>query len=239
MAYGARLESVLGESPRGFESPILRHSSICTDCIPLGGHVEAPRLRPHPYLLRRGVGAILAFFVPTFGVLYFLTIPHGPWPVVVVAQLLVSGCFAYAIISYTRLGVWVTADSIAERGFFGITQRYTRSQLGSTVFVSTYHGGWVETVPQLFITDPDGRQLIRLRGQFWPRDAMQVVMSTLDVPLVEIDHPISNGELHSIYPGLLYWFERRPVVAALLFAGVLVVGCAVIYGLLVLLGTTF
>ena len=25
MAYGARLESVLGESPRGFESPILRH----------------------------------------------------------------------------------------------------------------------------------------------------------------------------------------------------------------------
>ena len=26
MAYGARLESVLGASPRGFESPILRHS---------------------------------------------------------------------------------------------------------------------------------------------------------------------------------------------------------------------
>ena len=25
MAYGARLESVLGASPRGFESPILRH----------------------------------------------------------------------------------------------------------------------------------------------------------------------------------------------------------------------
>ena len=27
MAYGARLESVLGASPRGFESPILRHQS--------------------------------------------------------------------------------------------------------------------------------------------------------------------------------------------------------------------
>ena len=27
MAYGARLESVLGESPRGFESPILRRST--------------------------------------------------------------------------------------------------------------------------------------------------------------------------------------------------------------------
>ena len=44
MAYGARLESVLGESPRGFESPILRqisstacwvtHSPICGVRIP-------------------------------------------------------------------------------------------------------------------------------------------------------------------------------------------------------------
>lgn len=29
MAYGARLESVLGASPRGFESPILRHMLGC------------------------------------------------------------------------------------------------------------------------------------------------------------------------------------------------------------------
>ena len=28
VAYGARLESVLGASPRGFESPILRHSQL-------------------------------------------------------------------------------------------------------------------------------------------------------------------------------------------------------------------
>ena len=28
VAYGARLESVLGESPRGFESPILRHAVL-------------------------------------------------------------------------------------------------------------------------------------------------------------------------------------------------------------------
>ena len=28
MAYGARLESVLGESPRGFESPILRGPAL-------------------------------------------------------------------------------------------------------------------------------------------------------------------------------------------------------------------
>jgi hypothetical protein len=33
VAYGARLESVLGESPRGFESPILRHLKISSDLL--------------------------------------------------------------------------------------------------------------------------------------------------------------------------------------------------------------
>ena len=200
--------------------------------------MEAQRLRPHPYLLRRGVGACIAFFTPAFAVLYFLTIPDGPWWAVTIGQVAVTIMFVYSLISYARLGVWVAHDTIAERGFFGITQRYTRSQLGTTVFVNTYHGGWVDTVPQLFITDPNGKQLIRLRGQFWSRDTMQTVMSTLDVPLTEIDHPVSNSELHATYPGLLYWFERRPVAAALTFAGVLFVGCAILYGLLVLLGRT-
>ena len=31
MAYGARLESVLGASPRGFESPILRQLTLYTN----------------------------------------------------------------------------------------------------------------------------------------------------------------------------------------------------------------
>ena len=37
MAYGARLESVLGESPRGFESPILRVCEGPVTCGNAGG----------------------------------------------------------------------------------------------------------------------------------------------------------------------------------------------------------
>ena len=43
MAYGARLESVLGASPRGFESPILRHENGPVTC---GDAREAPFGRP-------------------------------------------------------------------------------------------------------------------------------------------------------------------------------------------------
>lgn len=198
--------------------------------------MDSSRLRPHPYVLTRGVAAILAFFVPALGVLYFLTIPNGPWGLVVVGTVLVLAMFCYSLFSYSRLGVWVTPETVAERGFFGITKRYTADQLGPTVMLNMYHGGAPDTMPQLFICDPDGRQLIRLRGQFWPLSVMQTVASTLEVPLTEIERPVSKSELHAKYPGLLYWFERRPVVAALIFAGILVVSGALIYLIMLLAG---
>ena len=57
MAYGARLESVLGASPRGFESPILRHQSgtvrfriffyaLFTPAFPGPHYSPDPRLLP-------------------------------------------------------------------------------------------------------------------------------------------------------------------------------------------------
>ena len=200
--------------------------------------MDAPPLRPHRYLLGRGIAAILAFFVPAFGVLYALTVPNGPWEVVLVGQVLVSLAFWYSVFAYLRLGVWVTADDIAERGFFSITRRYHRDEVGSILFVETFHGGWVDTVPQLFVCDPDGNQLIRLRGQFWSRESMQTVLDTLDTRIIEIAKPMSNAELHDEYPGLLYWFERRPRVAALLFAALLAVCCGLVYLLLLALGET-
>ncbi len=242
MAYGARLESVLGESPRGFESPILRHKMHplpVVSCTRRGGLVlDAVQLRPHPYLLRRGTAAVLAFFVPAFGVVYFLTVPHGPWVVVLVAQLLVSAAFSYSVFAYARLGVWVSATSISERGYFGITRTFAAEEIGSVLLLDTFHGGWAETVPQLFVTDKAGRQVIRLRGQFWSRDTMQAVATTLDTGVTELAHPISTGELHASYPGLLYWFERRPILAGLLFGGTLVVGGIVLYLILAALGRT-
>ena len=45
MAYGARLESVLGASPRGFESPILRHLPVT---LVVAGFSFSPRFKRFP-----------------------------------------------------------------------------------------------------------------------------------------------------------------------------------------------
>ena len=53
MAYGARLESVLGASPRGFESPILRRFLLlfCWFFGPLTASEEAIPPNKNPKLL--------------------------------------------------------------------------------------------------------------------------------------------------------------------------------------------
>ena len=197
------------------------------------------RLRPRPSIFRRGTAAILAFFVPAFGVLFYLTIPSGLWPVVLVGAVLVALAFAYAVVSYLRLGVWVSPERIAERGFFGKMTRLELDEIGSVILAEVFPTGTSsETVPQLFVCDADGWQVIRLRGQFWTRESMSVVVSTLEAPLVEIERPISTSELFATYPGLLYWFERRPIMAALIFGGVLVLGGLVLYGVLASVGAT-
>ncbi|WP_188510443.1 hypothetical protein [Conyzicola nivalis] len=190
------------------------------------------KLRPHPWLFRQGLVATLAFLVPTFGVLYFLTVPDGPWPVVVATQVVASVAIVLACRSYFRVGVWIDRRGIAERGLLGRTTTMQTADVGSIVLVRTFEGGGAETVPQLFVCDHDGNQVIRLRGQFWSESDMRIVCDELDVTVTELNESVTPRELLERYPGLLYWFERRPVLAAALFsAAVLVVGSLLYFGL--------
>lgn len=56
---------------------------------------------------------------------------------------------------------------------------------------------------------------------------MDTVINTLDAPLVHLPKPMTSTEIHGQYPGIAYWFERRPVLAVLFFAASSVVGGAI------------
>ena len=182
--------------------------------------MDAVTLRPDARLLRRGWGAAIAFFVPASVGLYFLAIPAGTWPFVGVAQVLFIGAVLLVLRAYLRVGIWVSPTTITEQGFFTRTH-LRKEELGEAIYVNTFHGGWIETVPQLFLCDHEGKQLLRMRGQFWPKESMLSVASTLEIPYTEIGRDVSTAELHAAYPGLLYGFERRPVVAGALAVAVI------------------
>lgn len=177
-------------------------------------------LRPHSFLLRQGLVASIVSLTPIFGVLYFLTIPNGPWAIVVATQAVATIAITLACSGYFAVAIWVAPGVIAERGFFGRKTRFEASDIGSILVAHTYASPDLTPIPQLFVCDHDGKQLVRMRGQFWSRESMDAVIEALPVPVTETDGPVSIADLRHDFPGLLYWFERHPIWAGLAFTGI-------------------
>ena len=199
----------------------------------MGGVVK---LRPHAHLFSQGIIAVVAFMTPVFVVLYVLTIPSGPWRAVLATQVIATIVVVGASASYFRVAIWVDRTSITEVGFFGRTIRVEADEIGSVFVAEVFEASGTKSLPQLFVRDKQGRQVIRMRGQFWSREAMDAVLATLDVPKQARENTVSTRELRDEYPGLLYWFERRPVIAALVFTGVTALVGGAVYGVFLLTG---
>ncbi|CAN5467318.1 hypothetical protein BH10ACT7_BH10ACT7_20490 [soil metagenome] len=190
--------------------------------------VHLTLLRPFAHLFRQGVLATVAFTLPIFLVLYFLTAPDGPWQAVLATQVLATIAVGLASVSYFTTAIWVDETGIAERGFFGRLTEHPIESIGSIVQARTFVDG-AEPVPQLFVCDHEGRQLVRMRGQFWSQESMDTVVNALDVPVTVVDPTVTTSELRTDFPGLLYWFERHPIWAAAAFtASTVAVGALVV-----------
>lgn len=171
---------------------------------------------------------------PVFIVMYVITFENGRWPVVFLLQLIVTITVVLAAWGYFGVAIWVSPDEISERGFFGRKFTFARAEIGSIVMAEQYGSSGADPVPQLFVADHDGKQLVRMRGQFWSRESMETVRSSLDFPATVLDEAVTSRELARTYPGLLYWFERHPVRAALFFTAVVVVVAGLVMGFLYL-----
>ena len=174
-----------------------------------GTALRAHVLRPHGHLLRQSTLSILAFFAPVFAVLYWLTIPLGEWIPVLVVQLIVMLAATVGIVGFLRTCVWVDDTGISERGFFGQVTSFPAAQVASVVVLELYQSGAIDTHPQLFVTGADGQLLVRMRGQFYSRGAMETVADELGAPVVRVPDPMTLTEFNRLRPELLYWFERR------------------------------
>ncbi|MGV8884542.1 MAG: hypothetical protein ACOH1T_02995 [Microbacteriaceae bacterium] len=195
------------------------------------------RLSPRRGLYRQALVATMAFLGPVLIVLYALTIPDGPWGVVLATHIIASVIFTIASWSFFAAGVWVHPTGIAERGFFGRRSHYPIDQVDSIILARTLTGDdGSETMAQLFVCDENGKQLVRMRGAFWTAEAMQAVPETLDIPVTEVGESVTSAELLEDFPGLLYWFERRPVLAAFTFSAAVVAGGLIIYAVVATLG---
>lgn len=153
---------------------------------------------------------MIALTAPVFAVLYWLTIPHRQWLIVLAAHLLVMGLSALVGWGYAAASVRVSPEGLHERGFFGRNRSYPLNEIGSIVLLETYRDSALDSQPQLFVCGHDGRTLLRMRGAFWQRADMDALPEILDVPVHVVDGTFTMSELRRTRPELLYWFERFP-----------------------------
>lgn len=166
-------------------------------------------LRPRPTLARSIGLPVLALAVPLFGTVAWVLRPFEPETraVAAAALLVFLGLAALTWYRYRRTQIQVSREGLVERGFFGRVQRVPREDVAGVLRLETYRGDTLETVPQLFVVDRDGRCLVRMRGTFWDDRAMDAVASVLEVGEVERNEPVTLSELRASDPHLLYWFE--------------------------------
>lgn len=177
--------------------------------------VAAPSARillPHRQLLTHGVTAVLALTTPVFAVLYWLTIPRGGWPVVLSVQLAVLTACGLLVLGFLGTAITVSPSGMRERGFFGGVREVPTHRVGSILLIEVYRDSALDTQPNLFVCASEGTLLVRMRGQYWSRENMELVADTLDLPVKTITRSLTLGELRRSRPDLLYWFERFPVV---------------------------
>jgi hypothetical protein len=171
-------------------------------------------LRPHGRVLLQSGLSILALVAPVSAVLFWLTIPTGTWLPIAAVQLVLLCLCAVAAVGFSRTVIHVDGGGISERGFLGRVGNFSTAEIGSVVLLDLYQSGAVDTHPQLFVTGTDGRLLVRMRGQFYSRGAMETVVDQLAAPVVRVPEPMTLRELNRMRPELLYWFERRPTAGS-------------------------
>jgi hypothetical protein len=185
------------------ENPLLRSDRVLRPIAQLHGQTRV---------------VTAALLIPVFAAVFWFSIPRGTWPRVIVALLVVTAVYAVAAYLFSRVSIRIGADVVSERGFFS-AKRVPGKRIESVLIVTTYRGQSLETVPQLFLLDAYGEALLRMRGQFWSNESIEAVASAFDVPVRRIDGPVTWAALRRDHASLLYWFERWPLLGALVLSG--------------------
>lgn len=163
----------------------------------------------------RNIGlGVLALFAPVFAVLYWIMIPAGTWFWVASAQLVTTLACLAALLGAYRAYVRVDATGLSVRGILGHIHTVSASEVDSVILVDLYRSAALDTQPQLFVVGQSGELLMRMRGQFWTKEAMDTVADEFGAPVVRVAEPLTLHDLNRWKPGLLYWFERRRVTRA-------------------------
>jgi hypothetical protein len=158
-------------------------------------------VKPRRALLGQGLLAAAMIVVPVFAVLLWLSRDSAAFPYVVgllAATVLAAAVWAALFLS---VEVRVSGDEIVRRTIWGRRVTIPVSGVSRSLVLDLHRTMATQAHPQLFV---------RLRGEYWGRHDMELLVGRLRAPVQRLQHPVTLGELQVTNPHMLYWFERKP-----------------------------
>ena len=193
-------------------------------------------VRPRRSLILTGFISVVLAMIPLFGVLYWFSIEHGTWLVVLVVHLVVTALCVLAVVRQLTVFSAVTETELIGRGIFSPMVRVRLEDIAAVYLVETYVGQAPESVTQLLVTDDEGKRLFRMRGNFYRGGDLKSIAAALPAKAQVVSEPIGITEFFRTYPGSAYWFEHRPILRIVVFAVSLALAVAVAAWVMTILG---
>ena len=193
-------------------------------------------VRPRRSLITTGFISVVLAMIPLFGVLYWFSIEHGSWMVVLVVHVIVTVLFVLAVVRQLTVFSAVTESQLIGRGIFSPMVRVPLGKIASVHLVETYVGQAPESVTQLLVTDGEGKRLFRMRGNFYGDGDLKAIAAALPVPAQVAAEPIEITEFFRTFPGSAYWFEHRPILRIVVFVIALAIAVAIAAWVMTILG---
>lgn len=161
-------------------------------------------------VLLQGALVCFALTIPTLVTLYWLAIPAGLGAWVLALQILVMAASIVSVVQFLRASVSVTETELVEVGFFGPVHRAPISEIGRAIILPFGRYATAKPTMQMFVLDRSGRLVLRMRGEYWTAEDIQLIAEQLvTVPVEHVDTTVTLDELQRTNPRMLYWFERR------------------------------
>jgi len=196
-------------------------------------------VRPRSAQVRGGLLAIFVVSLVLFGVLGFLGISNGTWPLAVAGETISLVVIVVGLRLASTTYIAITADQIVERGFWGILNRHPLDTVHSVVLAHVFDGGTADDGLQLVVRDAADRRLLRMRGEFWESADVLAVVEAIGHPVVEPPDPMTLTDFFERYPGAAYWFERRRLLIGLSIVGGLILIVGLVFGVMSVLDIPF
>lgn len=165
-------------------------------------------VRPGRGFLRNGLIAIAIASTLVFGVLYWLTAPTNGWPGLLVAHAALWFAVGVLALAYLSARIGIADDGLRVRGCFHPVRLIPRDAIESIRVIDVFRSITIDYLPHAYVCGPNGRVLLRLRGEFWSRADMEALATALHMPLTVVAEPVALAELRADYDSLVPWWQR-------------------------------